>query len=554
MMRIACILLLGYLSLLGQLDHFQFSFPGGTNQTAGDSFPVDIVAIDVSGDTWQTSFQGNLSTTSGPQYINPTLAYFINGVWNGYATITLADTLRMICSFSTVTDTSTRLTIIPNTPSHILLLTPGETHTPGIKPGKFGSPGSHYAGEDFDATVYLTDEWFNPVGSGSDSIYFSSTDQFGYLPGGRLTSGSGVFTLHFRTSGSQDLYGYDYNSQIVGDTSSPIMIFFEAYSRLLLLFPGEAHLPGDTTTDIFNTPGKAGSPNAQYVGESFPVTVYACDSFWNLNTSQNNYQIELQSSFPFSAFPSIALLQSGIARFDSVIFDSAGENQDLTARDLNNYITSYINRINIYARARFISASADSDTLSAGHTTEVHAMVMDINQNPLWDKEVRFEVISGNGVMLDTIDFTDSLGIATAQFFASSPFFDETDTIRITSDTAVAFIDIYIQVPESLVTQGEVVAYPNPFRSQDRKVTLLYYLPAACNVKILVYDTFGNPVRKWELSPNEEGARMGLNRFEWDGRDQKRRRVASGAYIVQVVGFSHTETFFNRTAKVGVVW
>ncbi|HIE06299.1 MAG TPA: hypothetical protein EYP58_05805, partial [bacterium (Candidatus Stahlbacteria)] len=122
------------------------------------------------------------------------------------------------------------------------------------------------------------------------------------------------------------------------------------------------------------------------------------------------------------------------------------------------------------------------------------------------------------------------------------------------SDTAVAFIDIYIQVPESLVTQGEVVAYPNPFRSQDRKVTLLYYLPAACNVKILVYDTFGNPVRKWELSPNEEGARMGLNRFEWDGRDQKRRRVASGAYIVQVVGFSHTETFFNRTAKVGVVW
>lgn len=553
-MRIGCILLLCYLSVLGQLDHFQFSFPAGMNQTAGDSFPVDIVAIDASGDTWNTSFQANLSTTRGAQYINPTLAYFINGVWNGYPIITLADTLRMICSFSTIIDTSTRLTIDPNSTTHIILLTPGETHTPGIKPGKFGSPGSHYAGENFDATVYLTDDWFNPVGTGSDSIYFSSTDQFGYLPGGRLTNGGGVFTLHFRTSGAQDLYGYDYNTQIVGDTSSPIMVFSENYTRLLVLLPGETHLPGDTTTDIFNTPGKSGNPNPQYVGEAFPVNVYSCDSFWNLNTSTNNYQIDLFSNFPFNSYPSIALLQNGIAHFDSVIYDSAGENQDMWAQDINNYITSYLNRINIYARARFISAVADSDTMSAGHITEVHATVMDINQNPLWNKLVQFEVSSGNGVMLDTTDFTDSLGVATVRFFASSPFFDETDTIRVTSDTAVAFVDIYIQVPESLVTQGEVVAYPNPLRTQDRKVTLLYYLPSACNVKILVYDTFGNPVRKWELAPNDEGSRLGLNRFEWDGKDQKRRRVASGAYIVQIIGYSHTENFFNRTAKVGVVW
>ncbi|RKX71704.1 hypothetical protein DRP53_00530 [candidate division WOR-3 bacterium] len=556
-MRIGIFLVLVYLSLIGQpqLDHFDFEFPTGLTQVAGIEFPIIIVAIDNQGDTFRYNFDADLTTTFGSRYISPTSVRFYNGVCDTNITVTLSDTLRVICSSMGVTDTSARLTVKPNIASHLLLLTPGETHDPGIPPGKYGNPNSHYAGEDFTCTVLLTDDWFNRVGSGNnDSIFFSSTDQFAPQITARMTGDSLDFTFHFRTSGSQELYIYDKNPQISGDTSRPIMVLFGNYTQLLLLLPGEDSLPGDTTTWIPNTPGKSGAPYPQYMGEGFPVRVLACDSFWNLNTGMNNYQIEIRSDFWCHVYPPVAVMSNGVARFDSVVFDSSGENQNLWAVDLNTGRESYRCNINILARARHIEAYPDSDTITAGHITPIYAKVLDIHGKPLWDRAVYFEVVSGHGEMLDTLKSTDTSGIAIARFFASTPYVDEFDTIRIRSDTAETLISIYVQVPESLVIKGKIVAFPNPLTSSSREVVLLYYLPSACNVKILIYDTFGNPVRKWELAPGEEGARMGVNRFIWDGKDAHKRRVASGAYIVRIIGYSHTETPFNQTVKVGVVW
>jgi len=555
-MRLGILLLSVYLSLIGQnLDHFDFEFPTGLTQVAGIEFPIIIVAIDDQGDTFAYNFTASLSTTAGSLYITPTTVQFWKGICDTNVTITLADTIRISCTALGVSSNSPLLAINPNVATAILMITPGENHTPGIKPGKSGIPASHYAGANFPVNLLLTDEWFNRTGSGNnDSIYFYSTDPFGPNQSGQMTQDSVVFNLNFRTAGSQELYVYDNNPQITGDTSGPIMIFHGSYSQLLLVLPGEDSLPGDTTTWLPNTPGKSGTPTPQYLGEGFPARVLACDSFWNVDTKADNYQIELGSDFWIRTYPQVVVMNNGYARFDSVVFDSAGQNQNLWARDLSTGRESYRCNLDILARARHIEAYPDSDTITAGHITQIYAKVTDLHGHPLWDHPVYFDVVGGHGEMLDTLKATDTLGIAIARFFASTPYVDELDSIRIRSDTAETLITIYVQVPESLVIKGRIVAFPNPLTSAHRQIMFLYYLPSACDVKILIYDTFGNPVQRWEIPSGQEGARMGVNRFVWDGKDRRKRRVASGAYIIQIIGYSHTEAPFNQTAKVGVVW
>ncbi|MGQ9707652.1 MAG: hypothetical protein ACUVUR_02105, partial [bacterium] len=64
----------------------------------------------------------------------------------------------------------------------------------------------------------------------------------------------------------------------------------------------------------------------------------------------------------------------------------------------------------------------------------------------------------------------------------------------------------------------------------------------------------GNEVVSYKFRQGEPGARAGVNRVRWNGRNQEGRRVASGIYVVQIIGQLHTGTIFKSTYRLGVVW
>ncbi len=69
--------------------------------------------------------------------------------------------------------------------------------------------------------------------------------------------------------------------------------------------------------------------------------------------------------------------------------------------------------------------------------------------------------------------------------------------------------------------------YPNPF---NPSTSISYELPRAENVRIIVYDLAGRPVRELVNEHQDRGFYTVL----WDGRNERNLLVASGLYIYQI--------------------
>ena len=105
--------------------------------------------------------------------------------------------------------------------------------------------------------------------------------------------------------------------------------------------------------------------------------------------------------------------------------------------------------------------------------------------------------------------------------------------------------------PLGLISE-KVVNYPNPFHAGRENTTIQYYLNKSANVKMRIYDLFGNLVRTLDFSPGEEGGQMGRNRVPWDGRNGRGIVVANGGYICRVEVKAGQEKKV-RIRKIGVL-
>lgn len=328
--------------LLCQLDHFEFTTISSP-QTAGDSFQITIYAYDASNQivTDYNEYTWVYSSIS-PTYSNKQVL-FTNGSCTDNVMVTLASNMALICNdYSGHTGQSNNFNVLPNDPATLLSIVPDETHDPGTQTGKSGNVSAQNAGVQFNINIYLTDNWFNLIDTVNHLIDVIPSDQF--VPQLQIQLSNGTFTLPFtfRTAGTQRVYFNDItNPSIKPDTSSAIPVFAGAYSSLLVILPGETHLPGDTTSENSSTPGKSDVPNDQYAGNTFTAMVYATDTMWN-KTSVSGNQIQLDSDFSFSN-PSPESLSDGAAQF-MVYFAFAGY-QNLWAED--DTISSYRNYLNI---------------------------------------------------------------------------------------------------------------------------------------------------------------------------------------------------------------
>ena len=517
---------------------------------AGDSFEITVVAKTETGDTFQYSFPATLTTTHDDlwSYVEPQLINFYQGVCRRKVRVSIADTLHLRCDASGVVGLSNPITVIPNIPSRLLITCPGESIAPGSPTGLFlSTPQSQTAGNGFTVKVYMVDQCFNPVQGRTDMIYFSSSDCFARLTDGNLVDGRGVFPVTLRRAGTQKIYVRTDNVSIRPDTSSSFDVFAGSFANLILLLPGEQLLPGDTTSKSTQTPGKSGAPTRQYLKEPFMVRVIATDDCFN-RVSNGTDTVELNSDFSISSDPIQAPL------FDSTVFaltfDSAGENQNVWT--IGRHFESYRSLLNIEAKTERIT-SVHPESVRAGSIVNIEATLFDANDHPIRGKYTHFKVVKGSGVMLDSFGMTDTLGTTRVRFVCNSASGSEMDSITIQADDYTFDIGIFIE-GDPVVLEGKVIAFPNPFGYNQDRTEIQYILPTSCNITMAIYDPFGNPVLTKEFNQGEEGAKYGINKVYWDGKDGKGRNVANGIYVFKFWGSVLTSKVFDKTHRVAVVW
>jgi len=231
-------------------------------------------------------------------------------------------------------------------------------------------------------------------------------------------------------------------------------------------------------------------------------------------------------------------------------FNLRGENRPLWVRDSLTKVESYITYLNVRARGASLEVDAlTPDTVRSGETAAVKVRVRDVKGDPIPATLVQFSVVNGVGTIEPAL-LTDTAGYTTSRFVCTPSPGSEQDSIRITSGDADIVIGIYVKhLSDSLF------AFPNPFGSINRDRTLIFYsLHEASSIRLTIYDPFGNEVWARHYNQGEPGGQFGDNTVYWDGTNNKGKRVASGVYLVQVLGTLNTGIGYKSLYRIGVVW
>lgn len=97
----------------------------------------------------------------------------------------------------------------------------------------------------------------------------------------------------------------------------------------------------------------------------------------------------------------------------------------------------------------------------------------------------------------------------------------------------------------------QLVNYPNPFDSRKEETFISYRLAQDFPVRVKIYDLFGYPVKEFNFSAGEMGAKAGVNQIKWDGSDGTGEKVSKGGYICQVI--VDGELPVKGIRKIGVI-
>jgi hypothetical protein len=263
-----------------QVDHFVIT-PIASPVTAGVPTAVSIRAADASGNT-VPNYAGDafLSANTGAGSITPTDIQFSAGLWSGTVTFRGAGgSVTLSCSdFSSPprTGTSAGFVVQPGPFAGLQVLLPGETPRGGTADGQTGAASGQSAGTPFNATVRAVDAYWNLVSGVGDRIALASSDAFAAMPAETLlANGQIVVPVTLFRSGSQRIWASDVDQPgILPDTSSAVAVAGGAFSRVLVLAPGESPAPGTAS-------GRTGVATDQSINYAFTITVLATDQWWN---------------------------------------------------------------------------------------------------------------------------------------------------------------------------------------------------------------------------------------------------------------------------------
>ena len=128
---------------------------------------------------------------------------------------------------------------------------------------------------------------------------------------------------------------------------------------------------------------------------------------------------------------------------------------------------------------------------------------------------------------IESVAFSpDGITLASGSADGTTFLWDMSPYITPSTPTAV-------QLSQTLPTQTALLAnYPNPF---NPNTYIPYQLHAPAHVRLTIYDIRGALIREIDLGYQQAGQYLTSARAaQWDGRDQRGQRVASGVYLYQL--------------------
>ena len=263
------------------LQGFVFNTISQKHFTAGNPEPMTIRAVDPQGNT-VSGFSGVVrlkeTTSFGDGRAVPDSITLTNGQWSGGVAALRADETninRGNCNFyawlSTApgkNGTSDPFVVHPAAFSRVQVVVPGETPLPGSATGKAGVPASQSAGQAFQASVWATDAYWNPVVSG-DNVRISSSDLAASTPvSGLLTNGFRQFSVTLNTVGTQTLSVTDLtNGSIQGMTSPGILVLPNAVDHFVISTITSPQVAGVPVAVTIRATDASGNTIPNYAGD-----------------------------------------------------------------------------------------------------------------------------------------------------------------------------------------------------------------------------------------------------------------------------------------------
>jgi len=265
-------------------------------------------------------------------------------VTSGTWTFTATDTGGTGTSY--ISDTSTSVITVAGAPTKLVTLLPGQALYPGTQGGVSNAAAVQAAGSIFNATVYVTDAYSNPVSTGRNPISAVTSDLYDVDPGNfALTGGSVTITnISPYTAGLTSLMVTDNDATAPALTASvsTFTVVADAASRIQLVMPGENPVPGN----INLVRGVNGTPNTVLAGANFYVTANLTDSFWNPVVTATS-SIQVVSSDPnnasagpwvgFGKDPVSVSITTGSYAFPMSLITANASGWTMTATDLSTH-------------------------------------------------------------------------------------------------------------------------------------------------------------------------------------------------------------------------
>jgi autotransporter-associated beta strand protein len=324
---------------LGLIGHLAIT-PSTSSTSAGTVFTATVQAYDTNNMAITDSRADGLLvtlTSSGLAQFDAngdaTYGDNVKALTNGTLTINArdlkAESVTLSASLGTFSANSSSVSISAGLIAKLQLLMPGETATPGVSPGKTGTPTARTAGSGYSITVNAVDANWN-VAASSDTVQITAAnDANAILPGNTaLSAGTATLSVTNIIAGSgRTLTATDVsNGGITASTSPSYNVVAGAVARLVLMAPGES-----PTYNV--APGKTGTASHQLQTGPFTLTVNAMDANYNLVTTASD-TVQITSTDGGATLPANGTLSGGVGSF-SITHAASGSVTD-TATDVSN--------------------------------------------------------------------------------------------------------------------------------------------------------------------------------------------------------------------------
>ncbi len=509
-----------------------------TSHNAGSSFTVNVRAVD---EFWNrvSTINDRIALSSTDEFADmPAETTLANGeiafpatlFKGGFQTITAAD----VDSTEKAPHTSRPVEIVSGAYEKILLLAPGEEVAPGTETGRTGEATDQSINYSFTVTVYATDSWWNPVSGVTDEIRITSNDPLAELPpDAHMIDGMAQMNVRLSTGGYQQITAQNLTQPLMPVSTTQVCAITSGFHLEAEISPSTV-MAGEPFTLTVKVTNDAGSV-IQEINSFIDIEV--------LNASTQDPGLGTLLTTRFQLLQGQRSITETYTYAESIILIATDDQgNDPAATDVLIVTPGVPARIDLTSNPSWVGGNK--------HAT-VSAAVLDDFDNGVPDREVDFELVSGDGTLTPIDTLTGSDGVAEADFLSTR--FPGISLIRATSGGLVSELEIETSLVDPNAPGGSITNYPNPFHPGEIATTIAYKLSDNANVTLRIYTLSGTLVLREDFARGEEGGVVGLNEYEWDGRNGKGDFVSSGGYIVVVEAEGNGETLHVMRRRVAVV-